>query len=44
MNRRFTRLFLTILLGFFGLGATNLIAQNCDVPTISLGLNPLKSK
>ena len=32
MNKRFTRLFLIILLGFWS-GITNLISQNCDVPT-----------
>ena len=34
MKRRFTRLFLIILLsGFFAMGATNINAQNCDTPT-----------
>ena len=35
MNRRFTRLFLTILVsGFFVIGVTNSKAfQNCDIPT-----------
>ena len=34
MNRRFTRLFLTILVsGFFAIGTTNSKAQNCDIPT-----------
>ena len=34
MNRRFTRLFLTILVsGFLAIGATNSKAQNCDIPT-----------
>ena len=34
MNRRFTRLFLTILVsGFFAIGVTNSSPQNCDIPT-----------
>ncbi len=34
MERKFTRLFVTILLtGFFVIGTTSSIAQNCDIPS-----------